>query len=80
MMYSAEYVMTLTNLVKLFTSVKYSIIFLMFDIFSRNFTFDIFGKCRCEKFGWIFTCDVFCPVCHILYEFDRFFHICAVYD
>ena len=54
MMYSAEYVMTLTNLVKLFTSVKYSIIFLMFDIFSRNFTFDIFGKCRCEKFGWIF--------------------------
>ena len=49
MMYSAEYVMTLTNLVKLFTSVKYSIIFLMFDIFSRNFTFDIFGKYRCEK-------------------------------
>ena len=46
MMYSAEYVMTLTNLVKLFTSVKYSIIFLMFDIFSQNFTFDIFGKCR----------------------------------
>ena len=54
MMYSAEYVMTLTNLVKLFTSVKYSIIFLMFDIFSRNFTFDIFGKCRCEKIGRIF--------------------------
>ena len=44
----------LANLVKLFTSVKYSIIFLMFDIFSRNFTFDIFGKCRCEKFGRIF--------------------------
>ena len=43
MMSSAEYVMTLTNLVKLFTSVKYSIIFLMFDIFSLNFTFDIFG-------------------------------------
>ena len=54
MMYSAEYVMTLTNLVKLFTSVKYSIIVLMFDIFSRNFSFDIFGKCRCEKFGRIF--------------------------
>ena len=48
MMYFAEYVMTLTNLVRLFTSVKYSIIFLMFDIFSRNFTFDIFGKSRCE--------------------------------
>ena len=54
MMYSAEHVMTLTNLVKLFTSVNYSILFLMFDIFSRNFTFDIFGKCRCEKFGRIF--------------------------
>ena len=26
-----------------------------------------------------FTCDVFCPVCHNLYELDRFFHICAVY-
>ena len=44
----------LWRLVKLSTSVKYSIIFLMFDIFSRNFTFDIFGKCRCEKFGRIF--------------------------
>ena len=54
MKYSAEYVMTLTNLAKLFTYVKYSIIFLMFDIFSRNFTFDIFGKCRCEKIGRIF--------------------------
>ena len=54
MMYSAEYVMTLTNLVKSFTSVKYSIIFLMFDIFSRNITFDIFGKCTCEIFGRIF--------------------------
>ena len=54
MMYSAEYVMTLTILVKLFTSVKCSIIFLMFDIFSRNFTFAIFGKCRCEKFGRTF--------------------------
>ena len=59
MMFSAEYVMTLTNLVKLFTSVKYSIIFLMFDIFSRNFTFDIFGKCRCEKFGRIFHMSCF---------------------
>ena len=49
-MYSAEYVITLTNLVKLFTSVKYSIEFLMFDIFGY-FTFDIFGKYRCEKFG-----------------------------
>ena len=54
MTYSAEYVMTLANLVKLFTSVKYSIIFLMFDKISWNFTFDIFGKCRCEKFGRIF--------------------------
>ena len=54
MMYSAEHVMTLTNLVKLFTSVNYSIKFLMFDIFSRNFTFDIFGKYRCEKCGRIF--------------------------
>ena len=26
-----------------------------------------------------FTCDVFCPIYHNLYEFDRFFHICAVY-
>ena len=54
MMYSAEYVMTLTNSVKFFTSVKYSIIFLVFDIFSRNFTFNIFAKCWCEKFGRIF--------------------------
>ena len=59
MMYSAKYVMTLTNLVKLFTSVKYSIIFLMFDIFSRNFTFAIFGKCWCEKFGRIFHSSCF---------------------
>ena len=55
MMYSAEYEITLSNLVKLFTSVKYSIEFLMFDLLSRIFlTFDIFGKYRCEKFGRIF--------------------------
>ena len=70
-MHSAEYVITLTNLVKLFTSVKYSIEFLMFDIFGY-FTFDIFGKYRCEKFGRIFhmrcqrqfknACIIFIPV------------------
>ena len=39
MMYSAEYEITLSNLVKvkLFTSVKYSIEFLMFDLLSRIF-------------------------------------------
>ena len=37
MMYSAEYEITLSNLVKLFTSVKYLIEFLMFDLFSRIF-------------------------------------------
>ena len=35
MMYSAEYEITLSNLVKLFTSVKYSIEFLMSDLLSR---------------------------------------------
>ena len=47
----------------------------MFDTFSRNFTFDI-GVRNSVGFS---TCDVFCPVCHNLYEFDRFFYICAVY-
>ena len=37
MMYSAEYEITLSNLVILFTSVKYSIEFLMFDLLSRIF-------------------------------------------
>ena len=36
-MYSAEYEITLSNLVKLFASVKYSIEFLMFDLLSRIF-------------------------------------------
>ena len=66
-MYSAEYVMTLTNLVKLFTSVKYSIIFLMFDgtlhlIFSANV-----GVRNSVRF---FTCDVFCRIYHDCDEFD----------
>ena len=26
-----------------------------------------------------FTCDVFCPICHILYDFDRFLpHMCSI--
>ena len=74
MMYSAEYVMTLTNLVKLFTSysscLRYSVGNLHL-IFSANV-----GVRNSVGF---FTCDVFCPVYHNLYEFDRFFHICAVY-
>ena len=78
-MYSAEYVMTLTNLVKLFTSVKYSIIFLMFDIFSRNFTFAIFDKCRCEKFGQIFHMWCFLSSMSQLIWIRSIFHICAVY-
>ena len=72
MMYSAEYVMTLTNLVKLFTSVKYSIIFLMFDIFSRNLHLLFSTNVGVRNSVGFFTCDVFCPVCHNLYEFDRF--------
>ena len=35
--YSAEYEITLSNLVILFTSVYYSIEFLMFDLLSRIF-------------------------------------------
>ena len=35
--YSAEYEITLSNLVKLFTSVKYSIEFFMFNLLSRIF-------------------------------------------
>ena len=37
MMYSAEYEVTLSYLVKLFKSVKYSIEFLMFDLLSWIF-------------------------------------------
>ena len=126
--------MTLTNLVKLFTSVKYSIIFLIYSvgtlhlIFSANvgvrnsvgfFTYDVF--CRiyhdCDEFGGIFsqlwkirrnysrvlylvrcqtgdtlsvnkgvrnsveffTCDEFCPISHNLYKLGRFFHSRVVY-
>ena len=79
MMYSAEYVMTLTNLVKLFTSVKYSIIFLMFDIFSRNFTFDIFGKFRCEKFGRIFHMWCFLSsMSQLVWIRSTFPHLCSI--
>ena len=61
--------MTLTNLVKLFTSVKYSIIFLMFDIFSRNFTFDIFANVGVRNSVGFFTYDVFCRIYHDCDEF-----------
>ena len=73
MMYSAEYEITLSNLVKLFTSVKYSIEFLMFDLFSRTFYILILlANIGVKNSVGFFTCDVFCPICHILYEFDRF--------
>ena len=56
MMYSAEYEITLSNLVKIFSS----------NIGVKN------------SVGF-FTCDVFCPICHILYEFDRFLqHMCRI--
>ena len=78
MMYSAEYEITLSNLVKLFTSVKYSIEFLMFDLLSiLHLIFSANIGVR-NSVGF-FTCDVFCPICHILYEFDRFLpYMCRI--
>ena len=55
MMYSAEYEITLSNLVKLFTSVKYSIEFLMFDLLVHVRTASV--RCRFERVPIIYVME-----------------------
>ena len=79
MMYPAEYEITFSNLVKLFTSVKYSIEFLMFDLLSIILHLIFSANIAVRNSVGFFTYDVICPICHILYEFDRFLpHMCRI--
>ena len=55
MMYSAEYETTLSNLVKLFTSVKYSIEFLMFDLLVHVRISS--ARCRFERVPIIYVLE-----------------------
>ena len=55
MMYSADYEITLSNLVKLFTSVKYSIEFLMFDLLVHVRTASV--RCRFKRVPIIYVLE-----------------------
>ena len=80
MMYSVEYIMTVTNSMEIFHSYEKfdgitHVCYIWSDVTGDTLSVNI-GVRNSVAF---FTCDVFCPISHKLYELSRFFHSRVVY-